>query len=470
LKSVTPRVATSGKTDPTSVLVVATLVAFLTPFMTAGIFVAMPHIGHELAADAVSLGWVATSYLLATAILLVPFGRVSDIYGRTRVFIIGLFVFIAGSVLSVISWSILSLIATRVIQGIGSAMIFGTITAILVAAYPPDQRGRVLGINVAAVYLGLSAGPFLGGFLTTYLGWRSIFGLNALLGIAIVPVVLLKMKGEMEEDTGKPFDYAGSIIYALTLLSTMYGLSLLPDRTGAILVVAGLIGLAGFIIWEARSQFPVFDVRFFAANQVFAFSNLAALISYSATASIAFLLSLYLQYQKGMSPSEAGLTLIAQPVMMAALSPLAGRLSDKVEPRLVASAGMGLSALGLGMLAFLSETTGLPYLLVCLVILGVGFALFSSPNTSAIMGAVEKRFYGVASGVLGTMRLVGQMLSLGIVTMFLALYVGRVEMTESNVAQFLPSFMIALRAAFVLFAVLCAAGVVFSLVRGKVRE
>jgi MFS family permease len=253
------------------------------------------------------------------------------------------------------------------------------------------------------------------------------------------------------------------------LLSLMYGLSLIPSAIGVVLALTGLGGLLAFVWWEARTVHPVFDVRLFGANTVFAFSNLAALINYSATYAVTFLLSLYLQYQRGMSPRDAGIVLVAQPIMMALLSPLAGRLSDRIEPRIVSSIGMGLAVVGLALLTVLSESTGIAYVVVCLVVLGVGFALFSSPNTNAIMGAVDKRFYGVASGTLGTMRLVGQVVSLGIVTLLLSIFVGRVQVTPDNYALFLPPFLVAARIAFVSFAVLCSVGVLFSLARGRVR-
>jgi MFS family permease len=226
--------------------------------------------------------------------------------------------------------------------------------------------------------------------------------------------------------------------------------------------LAGVLGLLLFIGWEARAASPVLPVGLFRNNTVFSFSNLAALINYSATSAVGFLLSLYLQHIKGLSPQEAGLILMAQPVAMAVLSPLAGRLSDRIESRVLASAGMALTTLALLQLIFLSTQTPFGAIILYLVILGCGFGLFSSPNVNAIMSAVERKSYGVASATLGTMRLVGQTLSMGIAKLIFALFLGQVAIAP----QVYPQFLANLKLAFAVFAVLCFVGVFASLARG----
>jgi EmrB/QacA subfamily drug resistance transporter len=447
-------------------LLVATLASFLTPYMGSATNVALPSLGQEFALDAVLLSWVQTSYLLAAAVFLVPFGRIADIHGRKRIFVYGTATFTLASVLVGFSTSTTMLIGARVLQGIGSAMIFGTGVAILTSVFPPGERGRVLGINVAAVYTGLSLGPFLGGFLTQQLGWRSIFFAIAPLGLIVVALVATRLKGEWAEARGEPFDLVGSIVYSVSLIALMYGFSLLPDLPGAGLILASIAGLALFAAWETRTAHPVLNVSLFVHNRVFAFSNLAALVNYAATSAVTFLLSLFLQYIKAFSPQQAGLVLIAQPVVQALLSPLAGRLSDRIEPRLVASLGMALTATGLVLLIFVNAATPLGAILADLALLGLGFALFSSPNMNAIMGSVERRFYGVASGTLGTMRLVGQMLSMGIATLLFAVYIGHVEITPETYSLFLLSA----KTAFAIFAALCVGGIFASLTRGNLRE
>jgi MFS family permease len=206
-------------------------------------------------------------------------------------------------------------------------------------------------------------------------------------------------------------------------------------------------------------------MNLFLHNITFAFSNLAALINYSATFAVTFLLSLYLQYIQGLTPQHAGMILISQPLVMAIFSPLAGRLSDKIEPRVVASIGMGFTAAGLFLFTFIGNDTPLGFITTGLVLLGFGFALFSSPNTNAVMSAIEKRSYGVGSATLGTMRLTGQMLSMGIAMLIFAIQIGSARITPENY----PVFITSVRTAFLIFAGLCFAGIFASLARGKVR-
>jgi EmrB/QacA subfamily drug resistance transporter len=447
-------------------LTVATLTSFLTPFMGSSVNIALPTIGREFAMDAVFLSWIATAFLLSAAMFLVPFGRIADIYGRKKIFLYGILIYALSSLLSAIAPSAGWLLGFRILQGVGSSMIFGTSIAILTSVYPVGERGRVLGISVAAVYLGLSLGPFLGGFLTQHLGWRSIFLLNVPLSLIVIAVTLWKLKGEWAQAKGEKFDFYGSAIYAVTLPALMYGFSLLPSLNGVWLIAVGLLGFFAFVIFESKTQSPVVDMSLFRKNRVFAFSSLAALINYGATFAVGFLLSLYLQYTKGLAPQHAGIILVSQPVVMALFSPLAGRLSDRIEPRVVASTGMSFTTVGLFLFTFLTQNTSAAYVIACLVVVGFGLALFSSPNTNAIMSSVEKRSYGVAAATVGTMRLTGQMLSMGITMLIFAVFIGRAEITPEKYPQFLQSA----RTAFMIFTVICFGGIFASLARGDVRS
>jgi MFS family permease len=461
----TPTLHESTSSERTSALLVSALAAFLTPFLGSSLNVALPSIGREFSMDAILLGWVPTAYLLSAAILVVPFGRIADIHGRKLVFSWGISVLSAGCALAAVAGDGWILIGARALQGGGGAMIFATGMAILTSVYPRELRGRVLGINVAAVYAGLSLGPFVGGLLTETTGWRSIFWMSGALGAAMLLIVLLKLKGEWAEARGAHLDLPGGVLYAASLTGLMYGLSRLPDATGVAILLVGLVMLLAFIRWETRISSPLLDMTLFVSNRVFAFSNLAALINYSATFAVGFLLSLYLQYLRGFTPQEAGLVLIAQPVVMAVASPFAGVLSDRIEPRIVASTGMGLIVVGLATLVFLTAATPLPMLLVTLAVLGMGFALFSSPNTNAVMSSIERHQYGVAAGTIATMRMSGQMLSIGIAMLVFALVIGPVPITPQVYAPFLQSISIA----FGIFAILCLGGVFASLARGRLR-
>jgi MFS family permease len=331
--------------------------------------------------------------------------------------------------------------------------------------FPAGERGRVLGINSAAVYIGLSIGPFIGGYLTHEFGWRSIFMVNIPLGILISIILSWKLKGEWAEAGGAKLDIAGTILYSLSLIGIMYGFSRLPDFAGWLLLLAGAASLAFFIRLESNAVSPMLDVRLFRENRVFGFSNLAALINYSATFAVGFLLSLYLQYARGLTPQQAGLVLVAQPLVMAIGSPYAGRLSDRIEPRIVASTGMSLIAAGLLVFVFLTPATPLWVIVTALFVLGSGFALFASPNTNAVMSSVERKRYGVASGTLATMRMTGQMLSIGIAMLIFALVVGRVQIRPDNMDKFITSVNIA----FGVFSLSCVGGVFASLARGTIR-
>ena len=444
-------------------LLIATLASFLTPFMGSSVNIALPAIGKEFSMDSVLLSWISTAYLLALATLLVPFGRIADIYGRKKIFTAGMLIFLVSSCLTASSTSAQELIAFRVLHGIGSAMIFSTSLAILTSVYPSGERGKVLGINVASVYFGLSVGPFLGGLLTEYFGWRSIFLAAVPLAVIIIYLLFTKLEGDWAEAKGEKFDFAGALIYCFSIVAIMYGFSLLPSVLGLGVVLGGIIGIAAFLQWEIRVDYPVLAIGMLKKNTVLTFSSLAAFINYSATFATGFILSLYLQYIKGLNPHYAGLVLISQPVVMALFSPFAGRLSDRFEPRIVASSGMGLITAGLLLFMFLDEKTTLGFIIITLILSGLGFAFFSSPNTNAVMSSVEKRFFGIASGILATMRSTGMTFSMGITMLIFALYIGRVEIAPQCYPQFLKS----VKVIFTIFTVLSFGGIFASLARGK---
>ena len=455
----------SDKSLEKSALFVATLTSFMGPFTISSVNVALPAIQAEFSADAILLSWVATSYLLSMAMFLVPFGKVADIYGRKKIFSRGVVLYTAASFLAAFSFSIKVLIFMRVLQGIGAAMFVTTGMAIITSVFPPSRRGKAIGIYVAAVYIGLSVGPFAGGFITRYLGWRSIFAVVVPFGAASVFMTIKYLKGEWADARGETLDIRGSVLYGLSILILIYGASLLPRPAAVYLMITGLAGLGLFVRLELRVPYPVFEVKLFIQNRLFTFSSLAALINYSATFALTFLLSLYLQYIKGIPPQYAGSILIAQPIVMAVFSPLAGRLSDRIEPRMIASAGMLITVIGLLFFVFIGPDTSQLMIVLILAFLGFGFALFSSPNMSAIMGSVEKRHLGIASGTVATMRLLGQMVSMAIAMVVFAVFIGREPISPSNYGEFLKS----VRLSFLIFTLLCTLGILFSLMRGELR-
>jgi len=448
-----------------SVLLISTFAAFLTPFLTSAVNLALPSIGNDLHANAINLGWVISSFILTSAIFLLPFGRLGDIIGRKKIFTIGIVLFTISTFLIVFSHSITSLIILRIFQGFSSAMIFGTSMAILTSVFQPGERGRAIGINITATYLGLSLGPVIGGLLTHYLGWRSIFAFLVPFGIISVVLIQTKIKTEWAEAVGEKFDWRGSLIYGIALASFMYGFSRLPSSLGWVCIATGVFMAVVFLFFENRISNPVFDIRLILRNRIFAFSGIAALINYSATSAIGFFISLYLQYLKGLDARTAGLIMISQPIAMTLLSPLAGKLSDKRNPGAIASVGMGITASGLVLLCFISETTPDYLIVLLLLLMGIGFGLFSSPNSNAIMSSVEKRHLGVASGVVGTMRMVGQMMSMGIAMMLISLFIGKQTINPATY----PGLISAMRTGFVIFSILSVFGIFASLARHEKR-
>jgi len=455
--------AEDGMAFKRSVLVVSAFAAFLTPFLGSAINLALPSIGKEFGANAVELGWIVSSFIMSSAIFLLPFGRLADIVGRKKIFMWGISLFTLSSFLIIFSWDIGSLIVFRIFQGIAGAMIFGTSLAIITSVFGPGERGRAMGINITAVYSGLSGGPVIGGLLTQYFGWRSIFVFLVPLGIISLCLILTKIKTEWSEAEGEKFDWKGSVIYGVSIASFMYGFSKLPAAAGWIFLGSALVMGLVFVFVEKASGNPVFDVRLILRNRIFAFSGIAALIHYSATSATGFFISLYLQYLKGFDARTAGLIMISQPLMMALLSPLAGKLSDRYNPGVIASYGMGLTAAGLIILCLVKAESPVYIIIALLVVMGVGFALFSSPNSNAIMSSVDKKHLGVASGVVGTMRMVGQMLSMGIAMMLLSLYIGREAIQPATY----PGLSAAMRSGFVIFSGFCILGIFASLARNK---
>lgn len=452
-----------AQVDRRVVLLVVTLTSFLTPFSSSSFNIALPSISEEFSLDAITMSWASLSYLLTSAMFLVPFGRLADIIGRKKLYIIGTFIFSVASFLLGIYPSTGVIIILRALQGFGTAMIFGTGIAILVSVTPPNEKGTILGVNAASVYIGLSAGPFLGGMITQNLGWRSLLFAAGILGLISLVVTVLKLDGEWTEARGEDFDVRGSFVYAGTLLVLMYGFSLLPAITAFIPIVVGIAGTALFIWIENHTEQPILPIKLFSGNPAFAFNNLAALINFSSTYSVTFMLSIYLQYIRGFSPQDAGLIMIASPVVQAVLSPITGKLSDKLDPQKVASIGMAITGIGLASFAILDETTPVLNVIASLILLGSGLALFSSPNTNAVMSSVERRLYGVASSTLGTMRLVGQMTSMGVTMVILTLLIGRVEITPAVYHELLGGTKIV----FTVSATLCLLGVWASLQKKK---
>ena len=441
------------------VLAIVTTISFIMPFLIAAVSVALPTMGREFDMDALTMSWVSTVYFLATAMIQVPCGRLADIFGRKKLLIIGMVISIFSSFLAAFASSVPMLIISRALQGAGAGTTLNSGIAILTTTTPATERGRALGISMAGTYSGLSLGPFIGGFLTEQFGWPSIFLLSGFLCIALIIMIFLTLKGDWVEAAGEKFDFVGSIAFGISVALSMYGFSALLTVTGMILFVLGILGFLFFVWWESRTKSPVFNLGLFRKNRVFVFSNVAAMVTYVASFAVSFLLSLYLQYIQGLSPRTAGLILVVPAVLMTIFTPLSGRLSDRIEPRLVASTGSMFLCVALIMFIFLGNETSLGFVIAALAINGTGMGLFSSPNTNAIMGSVGKEVLGVAAGTLGTTRTAGMILSMGIMMILFSLYMGQAEVTP----EYYPQFLDSCRTGFTIFSIICLAGVFFQL-------
>ncbi|MFW9894948.1 MAG: MFS transporter [Candidatus Thorarchaeota archaeon] len=436
---------------------------FLTAFSTYTTVISARVIGSELGMDVVTIGWVSTIFILAAAMFQIPFGKVGDLYGRKKLFLSGVIIFTISSIILALINTSIAFIIFRFIQGLGAALIYATSNAILTASYPPNQRGKVIGISVTGVYIGLTLSPLLGGIMTQNLGWRSQFWFNIPFGILIILLVLFKVKGEWLSEIREKIDYIGSAIYASFLFFLIFAFSLLPSIQGYIFIIISIFGVAVFYFWERRITNPVLNFDLFKNNRFFSFSCLVSTFFYVSTIALALLMSLFMQYLKGLSPQEAGYILLIQPLMQAIFSPIAGRLSDRIETRKIVSMGVILVVLAIFPFIFIDSNFPIFLIAISFGIIGLGTALFSSPNISAIMSSVPKSSLGIASGLVGTMRTIGQTLSFGVSTILFAVIIGDVQITP----PYYPQFIVSAQIICIIFSILALISLVFSVLRGK---
>lgn len=447
------------------IVFIVQLTSFIVPFMTSALNLSIPAIGKEFPSSATSLSWIVSSYLLISASFLLPFGRLSDIVGQKKIYTIGIFLMAVFSFLCGIAWSLSVLIFFRLGQGLASAMIFSPGVAIISAIFPPEKRGKMLGLTVTAVYIGLAVGPVLGGFINHYFGWRCIFYLAATAMIFVAFIALKKLTGEWIGAQGEKMDFTGSGLYILSVSTILYSFSAIISNSWAkYLLVAGIVLLFFFLTHQSRQEHPLFNVALCRSNLVFTMSNLAAMINYSATFGLIFLLSMYLQTIKHYDSQSAGLLLLIVPVMITICAPFSGALSGHIQPRLLSSCGMGFSMLSLFFFIFLTPNTPLWFFIVCLILMGIGTGTFTSPNTNAIMGSVGKKYAGVAASIMSTMRLTGQASSMAIVTLLLSIQ------EKNSLASQSEILLTIMPIAFFIFTILCGFGILASIFRGKVTQ
>lgn len=440
------------------ILILMMMVSFINPFTSSALTTALPDIGTAYGASEMALSWVIETFLIVSTITIMPVSKMADRWGKRRIFLIGVLLFCCSSLSVFFVSSIMALLVIRVLQGLASACIFATNMAIISLVTNPQRRGRAMGFTIAAVYSGLSFGPVLGGFFSYYLNWQAIFYFIALVCAIVYLLSLRYMKEEWIVNAGGSLDGTGSLLYALAMVAVMTGLSELAVwDVGKYLLTTGLLAFGVFLYREWHTASPVLPVRIFSGNRVFSFSSLAAMLNYCATFGISFLLSIYLQRVMGMNARDTGLILLMQPVFMAVLSPVTGTLSDKISPSVLASSGMVFITAGLATLTYTVTHPLFICIIAALVIIGIGFSLFTAPNNNAIMGSVTPQYYGAASSVVGTVRLIGQVLSVAIITLILS-------QNQNGTVSWLTAHI---QLAFLIFTILCAIGIIPSAIRNK---
>lgn len=442
-----------------TILLTVMTACFLTPFTGSSLNMSLPDIGNEFAAGTSALSWIIESFLMACMVLILPMGRLSDGWGKRNVFMLGMALFTLSSIVIHFVRSIEALLIVRILQGVASAMLFSTNMAIVAQAYPKERRGKAMGLATAVVYIGLAVGPVIGGFLNYRFGWRSIFYFTTLIGLLGFVMALRYFKEAWKVEDRVHIPFGDVLIYGLALFGVMYGWSeILNDVWGKYYLFGGLLLSVLFVWRQAHSERPLLPVRIFLENRTFAFSNLASMLNYSATFAIAFLLSLYLQMIMGFDSEKSGMMLLIQSVIMSALSPLMGSLSDRYGSVWLTSSGMGVIAVGLGVMIYGTHIESVVFIITALVIIGIGFAMFSAPNNNAIMSSVPAKYFGLASSVIGTVRLLGQVFSMAVVASILS---------RPAVGAAQEALLHNIQYALWVFLALCVIGIIPSVIRNK---
>jgi MFS family permease len=426
--------------------------------MSSSINVAIPTIASEFDVLPDRLSWIVTAFLVSTAAVLLPMGRWADIWGRRKTYMAGELLFFAATIGGAFAPDSFLLIFFRAVQGFALAAVYVAYMPILLASQDRTQQGHVLGITVSTTYLGLSSGPFLGGLITQYTSWRLVFLFSAFI-IVLSFAFMYHVREEWFGETKVPFNKVGALLSTCGIAALLIGISSYTSQTYApILFWSGLIILGLFLHHERHTAAAILPLHIF-HNMTFVMSNLTALIHYSSTYAISFLLSLYLQLIMHLSASFTGIILLSQPIMMALLSPPAGSLSDRFGPRYIATAGIALTTSGLAAFALLPELTIIQTVTV-LIVLGIGAALFGAPNNSAIMSSVDDAHQGTASSMLALARNFGQAASMAMVTLLLT-------RTVSIMDDYTAAINSGIHTAFSLLAILCCCAVLTSWIRGN---
>lgn len=425
----------------TYIVFIAAITSFFGVFLSNGIIIGVPAIANDFAMNNVIQNWIPTIFFLAMAVFTVPAGQISGKFGVKKSLLVGVVIFLIGSVGAVLSFSTESFMLFRIIQGASVALVNVSGMAMVVAAVKPQNRGKALGFTVTGIYLATSLSPVICGFLVYNLGWRSIF--YAVIPFLVLCIILMIVKVPQDWKTYEhdSIDKVGSILYAIGIMLFIYGFTNLVNQTGILFTVAGIIFLIVFAAWELRQTSPVFNMNLF-KNTKFTSSNIAALCSYLAIMVVTTILNYHFQYVRGWNAQLAGLILIVTPIIMAIIAPNSGKLSDRIHPQKLAAIGMAIATVALLILTFFTNETPVYVVVVAMILQGIGMGLFSSPNMNAIMSSVPPKDAPTASASQATMRTIGQTMSLGMLTLVFAWVMGSLPLSTQYAGLIVQSSQI----------------------------
>lgn len=421
-----PSPAAPHTVNPWLVLVTVASGLFLVIIDQTILNLALPNLAQSLDASLSELEWTIIAYTITLTVLVPVFGRISDVLGRKRLFIAGVILFTAASLAAGLSPTILWLIIFRIVQGCGGALITANVLAIITDVFPPGKRGAAMGIQAIIISAGGAFGPTVGGILITHLSWRAVFFVNVPIGILSAVVAVRVLPSLKSQRRMEPVDWRGALLLVAGLGAVLFGVTKGPEWGWSSPAVLGLSGAgiavtAAFFLWESRTRFPLIDLALLRIP-AFTTGQLAGFLALVSLAALNILIPFYWQSLRGFSAQKAGLLLLPVPITIAAISPFAGRLSDRFGPRGIATAGLLFVVLSLFLTSFLSATTPIPLVMAALALFGVGMALFTTPNNNGVMSSVPPERRGVAAGLLGMGRHAGQSIGIAFVATIFAIF------------------------------------------------
>ena len=452
-----------GRRERNTVLIACCVSGLITPLLSTMMNLSLVSIGDNFGVGSHMLAYVNTAFLLSSVVFMVPLARLGDMIGKKRMYLIGLATIGVACLLASVSPSFWWLVGCRAMMGFGSAALVTTSVSLITDVFPRESRGGAIGMQTMCVYIGLSAGPPLGGTLNDLIGWHSLFLFVVPLAV-IAAVCMMTFRHEISPSAGRAFDGRGSVLYGVGILLSMEGVINMPETWAVAMLLVGVVVMAMFVRWETRTEDYLLNVRLF-RSKVFSGSCLATFLNYAASYSISYFLPLYLQEIGSITATQAGMLMLVQAALQAFVTPLFGRLSDRVEDkRLLPTLGMVITGTGVSLFLFYGMEVSYPLVFATMLIVGFGLGMFSAPNTSVVMGSVSPEETGEASAMVAVMRQSGMMVSMGIAMLFISVIMGG---SDNLVPENYGAFLDVIHVSFALCLAMCAVGTVASFLRGK---